>query len=64
MTNMPTEDELLRSAADNHRIPVDVLVALLALEADFVNLTSPGTKGELSREIARILDEAASRMVM
>jgi hypothetical protein len=64
MTDVQTEDELLRSVADTHRVPFDVLVALLGLEADFVNLTSPATKGELSREIARILDEAASRMTM
>ena len=59
MANVAMEDELLKRAAEEHGVPVKVLMALLALEQEFSNLTTPSAKGDFSREVARILDEAS-----
>lgn len=59
MANVAMEDELLELAAAKHGVPLNVLVALLALEDEFANLTTPSAKGDFSREVARILDEAS-----
>ena len=62
MANVPMEDELLKLAAEKHGVPRKVLVALLALEEEFSNLTTPSAKGDFSREVARILDEASGEV--
>ena len=59
MANVSTEDELLKLAAEKHALPLKVLMALLELEGEFSNLTTPSAKGDFSREVARILDEAS-----
>jgi hypothetical protein len=61
MTKVPMDDGLLEIAATKHNVPLDVLVELLALEAEFGNLTTPAVKGEFSRKIAEILDAGSER---
>lgn len=63
MTNISIDDGLLKIAGDKHDVPLEVLVALLALESEFGNLTTPALKGEFARKIAEILDASSDRAV-
>jgi membrane-bound lytic murein transglycosylase B len=64
MANVSMDDGLLEIAAAEHGVPLEVLVALLALETEFGNLTAPGAKGDFAREIAEILDAGAERTAL
>jgi membrane-bound lytic murein transglycosylase B len=64
MTNVPMDDGLLQIAAEKHDVPFDILVALLALEAEFGDLTTPGARGEFATNIAEILDAGAERIAV
>ncbi len=61
MTNVPMDDELLEAAARKNRVPIDVLVALLTLEKEFGNATTPGSKGDFAIKVGEILDAGAAR---
>lgn len=52
---------LIAKSATHNGVQPDVLEALLALESTFANFSGSGSKAEFSRQIARIVDQAAGQ---